>query len=294
MERHKRNVARRPLRLPTRVVRGSARGFSSAGLSFLKEWGGIGTLIIAVFYTFPFDVFDRFVNTQQRAREAEENAIESVRRSLAEMAALRAEKASRLQQSADARYQNEINGAYDIRIYNLIYTQKEQFRKYADKLRSSELYMIGGSLSLIGEVGDAQYYYDKAISTAQNEEKSRTILTIYREKGNSLFMDTPYRDLEKGRSAYLAALNILAKEQSGYATSMYVVNLSELVAGEILYGDWPCGMSKRPYVNALFEKLGAGNAFVSGYYDLFNSVNSPAREGKGCGYDIPTHSALTQ
>lgn len=289
---HRRNVAKRSLRPSVGDGRAGQRSVWAAAFSFLKEWGGIGTVIIAIFYTFPLDLLDRVINAQEREREAVDAALESARRSLADMAALRAEKASRLQQSTDARYQNEINGAYDIRMYNLIYTKKDEFRKFSDKLRSSELYMVGGSLSLIGEVGEAQYYYDKAIDAAIDEERSGTLITIYREKGNSLFADSPFRDVEKARKSYLTALELLAKDEYSYSVNLYVANLSELVAGEILYGDWDCGMSKKGYVNALFEMVGANNSVLNGYYQMFNSVNAPARSSAGCNYEIPIHPKL--
>ncbi|MBB4229331.1 hypothetical protein [Rhizobium mongolense] len=266
---------------------------SSKGLLFLKEWGGIGTLVIALLYTFPKDVWKEITGREERARVAEENAILAVRRTLADMAALRAEKASRISQSTDPRYQNEIVGAYDIRIYNLIYTQKDEFKERWHKLRSSELYMLGSSLALIGEVGEAQFYYDKAIEAAISEKRPDNITTIYREKGNSLFMDTPYQDKENARVAYVKALTSLSGDKRSSSPYLYVTHLSELVGFEILYGDWQCGMSKRAYVNSLYEALGKNNPALSSYYQMFSGINSRFRPGKGCTWKIPAHFALS-
>ncbi|MBY5585075.1 hypothetical protein [Rhizobium leguminosarum] len=262
-------------------------------ISFVKEWGGIGTLLIALLYSFPSSVLDQWQKSKGQRQAAEKDALASVRGSLSEMAALRAEKASRLLQSSDAHYQNEISGAYDIRIYNLIYIRKDEFKNQAPKLRSSELYMVGSSLSLIGEINEAQYYYDLAIVAAGKEQKPGTVITIYREKGNSLFQNSPDQDIDKARSAYVSVLSLLSTDKSSYSRYTYVTDLSELIAFEMSNGDWQCGISYRDYVNSLFQQLNQkDNPFLSNYYKMFNEIKVPPRSGGGCPEKIPLHPAF--
>lgn len=268
---------------------------SRALLDLLKEWGGLATLVIALLYTFPFSLVDRYFNAQRERELGEHNAVAEVRRAMSEMAALRAEKASRFVQSSDPRYQNEINSAYDIRIYNVIYTQKENFRAWSSKLRSSELYWIGSSLALIGEVGEAQYYYDLAISAAEKENIPGTILTVLREKGNSLFLDSPYQDVEKARSAYLEAIKVVAGQTSYNSRSFYVSLVSELVSGELLYGSYECGRSNVDTTNFMFGALNSAGVPVGGLYNLFNqnvetSKPRAALASAPCNYSIPRHA----
>ncbi|WP_139108450.1 MULTISPECIES: hypothetical protein [unclassified Ensifer] len=264
-------------------------------LDLLKEWGGLATLVIALLYTFPFSLVDRYFNAQRERQLSERDAVAEVRRAIADMAALRAEKASRFVQSSDPRYQNEIASAYDIRIYNVIYTQKENFRSWSSNLRSSELYWIGSSLTLIGEVGEAQYYYDSAISAAEKENIPGTVVTVRREKGNSLFLDSPNQDLEKARSAYLEAIKVVSGQTSYNSRTFYVSLVSELVSGELLYGSYQCGRSNVDMTNFMFGTLSNAGVPVKGLYDLFNQNVETSRPraalaSSPCNYSIPRHS----
>lgn len=87
-------------------------------LSFIKDWGGVATVIIAILYTFPFDIFDRIVHRK-------EANLASARHALADTFSLRADKISALQKANEQSpnyqaYIDAVNGAFDIRTYNLM------------------------------------------------------------------------------------------------------------------------------------------------------------------------------
>lgn len=261
-------------------------------LGYIKEWGGVATLVIALLYTFPLGVFQLIESTNAKTAAAEDAAISSVRQSVSDMSQLIADKISHQIQSQDPRYRDALNVAYDIRIYNTIYSKKELFKKWAPRLRSSEIYAIGSSLTLIGEVGDSQQYYTMAFAKAVEENNFGAQVTAIRERGYSLFMETPYQDKDRARKDYLQVLDMLLSKKQTWALLQYTVRLSELSTFELSVGDWACGDSLRADVEPLFQKLGLIDPGLANYYTMFqqNVALYKPKQGQpmaGCSYKVP-------
>ena len=86
----------------------SAYSLNKKGLKIIKEWGGVATVLIAILYTFPFNVIDRFVNRN-------ENELNSAREALTEISALQAEKIINTAKINDLDIDN-LSNTYYVRI----------------------------------------------------------------------------------------------------------------------------------------------------------------------------------
>jgi tetratricopeptide (TPR) repeat protein len=203
-------------------------------LKFVKDWGGVATVLIAILYTFPFDAAGRFIHWR-------EQSLLDARKVLSEVAALYGAGTVAAANIQDAQARSFLLGTYNIRIYNALLQDRAVIKAAENKLLPSELYMIGSLYSLMG-LSDGIPYYKLAISKSKNDDEK---VTIYREMGDALFRPGSYQDIAEARVDYDQALSIASKIP--YQQMTYIQYAAELGQLELLYGDWKCGQTVTSY-----------------------------------------------
>jgi hypothetical protein len=260
-------------------------GLNKKILDFIKEWGGVATVVIAVLYTFPFQIFDRIINRQ-------EHDLAEARHELSDASALRAEKIAAVQKSNDPAYLDAINGAYDIRIYTIMISNKSLFDKVKNELTTSELYWIGSSFTLFAGAGDlALPYYNLAIEKAKAEKDLNVLATASREKGATLFPPSKVQNVADARQAYLTALTTLLN-MTPKNFAQYSIFLSDFALQEMNNGDWKCGITLKESANKIFQEVSTNNQVVGYYYSLFQKTletekKKDGQPDQGCTYSVP-------
>jgi hypothetical protein len=261
-------------------------------LAFIKEWGGVATVIIAVAYTFPFEIFDRYI------RWEEYSVVES-RKALSDASSLVADEIMNSAKITDWQTKQLLQSTYSSRITNILVNNFPTFAKAQSKLRYSELYILGSMLSLNGFVKEALPYYEAAILKAKIQYPS-ALPTIYREKGNALFLNTPYenidearKNIDEARKSYQNALALLdLSKMKDQATYLWM--LTELGSQELIQGDWQCGRDILSSTLDGVKSLSAVDQTFTGIYQVaerqFATTNKRAAQpAKGCKgeYKIP-------
>jgi hypothetical protein len=251
-------------------------------LKFVKEWGGVATVLIAILYTFPFDAAGKFMNWR-------EQSLLDARKALTEVAALYATQTSALAAIQDPAARSFLSGTYQIRIYNELLQNKAAINGAAKDLLSSELYMVAGLYTLSG-FPDGLPYYKLALAKAPSDGERAT---IYRELGNALFSPGPIQNVPDARDAYVHALKI--SSSVSYLEPNYAWFVTELGRFEMVFGDWKCGQQLTSYGLPLLQLVAAGANANQGTRDtasFFQSsvaalVRGPNQPAEGCAYSIP-------
>src|SRR4051812_1743012 len=128
----------------------------------LKEWGAVATLLIAILYTFPVGLKDRLTSTREK------QLIQS-RPVLSDGGSLMIERILNTSKTTDPRALELMNNMYNVKYYNLIYSNRGLLKESINYLRSSELSTMAGLLYFSGLTAEALAYYDIAEQRAKEE-----------------------------------------------------------------------------------------------------------------------------
>jgi hypothetical protein len=266
-------------------------------LAFVKEWGVVVTVLIAIMYTFPFELTDRIINWR-------EHDLKIARQALTEIATLQAEKVMntiKLSELPDPSVSDFVSNTYNMRIYNALYSNKEIFLGVSDRLLYSELYAIAGGFVLSGQIRDGLPFYRLAIKKSEHDDFA--LIGALREQARALFISSTLPDTEanhndyikQAREGYLRGLGLMDDRDHVAFSESYVLYLSELASGELTFGDWKCGAD---LMSVALRSLGYLVNFdkepkMSGLYaNMMQSYGSatmkPNQSNKGCVSPVPT------
>ena len=255
------------------------RSLSKKALEFIKEWGGVATVLIAILYTFPFDAAGKIINWRDQS-------LLDVRKTLSEVAALYAAETSAVAAVQDQQTKFFLANTYAIRIYNLLSENEAAILAARSRLLPSELYFIG-SLYVLSGLPDAMTYYKSALEKSTSDAEKEA---IYREIGNGLFSAGPNQNITDARAAYVQPLTISSK--TPYLFVKYTFDLTELGNFELMNGDWKCGQQVTNYRISLFDAETASNPAAAEASTQFRNVvaamtRKPGQSAKGCPYQLP-------
>src|SRR5262245_8238394 len=98
----------------------SGKPFHKRALEFVKDWGGVATVILAVAYTFPLDAVSRYVKWK-------EHAVSETRSALSDTGALLADRIMNVAKVSDWKTRSFLANTYSSRIYNILVNHLEVF-----------------------------------------------------------------------------------------------------------------------------------------------------------------------
>lgn len=245
-------------------------------------------MLIALLYTFPFDLYDRYFNWDQR------NLV-SARAAVAQMADLTAQRVlATAQFKEDVVTRDFLANMYNIRIFNIIETHAEAFKKSSGRLTFGELYAIGSNLSLNGRGKDAIYFYEESLKKSDRAASS----TVNREMGYTLGQKGPSQDIPRARKAYLESISVLADKSVWLDPRFYAQNVSELAIIELHSGDRKCGEKLVTLADTAFSAIAIYDPSIRQISTLFHQTASAAKKATtgqpvdGCCYEVPTNQIL--
>jgi tetratricopeptide (TPR) repeat protein len=168
-------------------------------LQLVKEWGAAATLMIAILYTFPFDVFDRYTKWWDKD-------VTVARQALSDAASIWLEQAKTTNAALDPRALDVIQRAYQTKFFNVVHVNRDALSRAAPRLYFHEVQQIASLLTMIGQASTALPFFDAAIEKAKREGISHS--NIMRDKAQALFMPGPAQDIEEARRAYVEAIRL--------------------------------------------------------------------------------------
>ena len=120
-------------------------------LDRIKDWSGVLTFVIAVLYTYPLGVWDRFVVTAEQQKTKEINDLRSTVLKLSE---LDSEATRTLPSIADVQQQVLYGQITNSRKNSLLIPELPLVRKHYSALSAAELELLGYQLNFLGDQGD--------------------------------------------------------------------------------------------------------------------------------------------
>jgi hypothetical protein len=116
----------------------------------IKDWSGILTFVIAVLYTYPLGVWDRFVVT---AKEQKTKEIADLRSIILQLTQADAENVRAVISTSDAQAQTMLGQIANARRGALLAPNLALIEKHYSELTGGELELIGYQLNLVGDQG---------------------------------------------------------------------------------------------------------------------------------------------
>jgi hypothetical protein len=205
----------------------------------ITKFASVGTLVIALLYTFPLGVWDRFMVTAQQEEDKKVDSLRSLAVQLADIDAEYLRTAHGIKQGdAQASYGRAVGtkkAALISRSLPLIIDHYQQ-------LTVHEMILLAYNLSLFGRVDLATRIYDAAEKAARNESAIQTIADIFRLRATMHLNAGKPLELKWLRDNYLQSIQVLVPYRSPNYTAQAANSVYEWAKIELASGDWHCGM----------------------------------------------------
>lgn len=247
-------------------------------LEKLQAYGGLIALIIAVGYSWPLGVWDRFIVSKEKAIEAK---VGEIRESLAKATGLTVD-VGRLQSSiANPEMRDLATRSTVNQILLLITKYDADYTKYRDKLFPEELLMIGIMYQNLYRIEDSLRYFEYVVTHQKASEI--VLLEANRQIAKSYIFPSPIQDVVKARNIYETILPKALQSQRVEILSQAILIQSEWGMLEMTAGDWQCGVHNmdaaiarlkdlQPLINDQGNML---NLFVSKRQSLSPKLGQP-------------------
>ncbi|WP_299739066.1 hypothetical protein [uncultured Roseobacter sp.] len=248
------------------VLEERTRPTSKSLLDHLKEWGGVGTLIVALLYTFPLGVWDRFYLTSKARAEAE---IGELRLVALEIAKLDGDWARTAGGISTPELQTMATRAVGSQKTTLLTGKLDEIVKYQDQLTTPELVMFAYSVSQINMPELADSLYQKAFEKSEMDETIWLSADILRLRATSLLNKSIQFDIDEVRSLYGESAKLLASSKTDAFVLQLAFTLFDWATIEFTKGDWACGEILSHKALEKLDSLPAFNPVVAQYKRQF-------------------------
>lgn len=196
-------------------------------IEHITQWGGVATFLLALLYTFPLGVWDRFFVSQE----------EEVRNLIIKLTDADTEL-FKISQSLPANQTYMISSTLQAKKTALFLPKKPLILKWKGALSAAEDELLAYQAQSIGDVDLANTLYNTALSKAAAEKDLITLADIYRMQA-SLFSTPGKTDIKKVRDGYTNAVRNYMRAQSNPSwianTVWYWANF------EVAQGSKACG-----------------------------------------------------
>lgn len=247
-----------------------------------KEWGGILSLLVALGYTFPLGLWDRFFVSAQ-VREARN--ITEARGIILRSAELVSDFGQVTSSIHDPRLRNLVSRAFDTRLHILLASSEDLLSKYASRLSPQEILVAAYNYQSIGQIGEALDLYEVALKKAEGDNYLTS--EILRLKGAALFIPAPTQNVAEARTAFQAAAVHADGARSLRGIGSKVSVLADWGNAELLAGDWQCGRSRIEEALGVLHRFGPqlgedGTMIQLLQRQLAVSARRPDQPAQGC------------
>ncbi len=207
-------------------------------MDHVKEWGGVATLVVALLYTFPLGVWDRFYITT-KAREAAQ--ISNLRATAIQLAELDGDWAKSAGSIPTAELQTMAMRALGSKKIALLSDKLENLKQHEEKLTAPELILFAYSISQMNMPDLADRLYTTAYRKAQTDNNIGLSADILRLKAQAYLSRVTGLDLGRMRELYSNSVIQLMPLETDAFVLQTAFNLFEWAQIELAKGDWVCG-----------------------------------------------------
>jgi hypothetical protein len=240
-------------------------------LEKLQAYGGLIALVIAVGYSWPLGVWDRFIVSQEKAIEGK---VGDIRESLTRATGLYVDF-GRLQSSiADPEMRDLATRSTANQVLLLITQYDADYAKYRDKLFPEELLIIGLIYQNLYRIEDSLRYFEYVVEHQNTSEIAR--LEANRQIAKSYMFPSPIQDVVKARNIYKTILQKALQSQRVEITSQAIMIQSEWGLLEMTAGDWQCGVQN---MDAAIARLKIMQPLINDRGNMMNLLVSKRQSG---------------
>ena len=241
----------------------------STPTDFVKEWAGVGTLLIALLYTFPLGVWDRFFVTAEQKRAQQVDMLRDLAIHVSELDATYAQSYNSI---ADEQLRAFFSRAMSSQKAALIERYLPVLQKHYAELSTPEMIVLGYNVGLAGKAELADQIYTASLKKAQSDKSISLEADIYRLRAQ-LFSSGPQGvDLLQMRSNYSRAIEVLLRYSSPGFRLQASNSAFEWAVLELSAGDWMCGQALGAWAIATVGSLPPTNPEVYTYGTQYRNM----------------------
>lgn len=247
-------------------------GAKKSKLDSLKEWGGVATLIVALLYTFPLGVWDRFILSADARRASEVSALKEL---VVELSDVTATSASNVSQISDAETRNVYIRAMGTKQVTLLSRNRERVRGYVNELEAEEIVILAYAFGQTSQVKYADELYDIAAGKAKLQANPSLVSDVYRLKGALAFNEPSGITISNVRENYALSVESLQSFNSDPFLHQSANSIAEWALFEMISGDWLCGVQLRERAFKLLGSVAVPNIQTKTMYEAFQMNFAP-------------------
>lgn len=221
-----------------------------SGTERFMEWAGLISLVLALAYSFPLGLWDRFIETEKK-RTADE--IAELRAAVDQSSAMVADAARSLAGISDPFLRDMVMRSLSTRLYILMTKHRAAFERHKEVFGGPEALVIGYNFQSTNQVAAALAFYKQA----QDRAEDLTVeIEARRLRAKALFMPGGLQDRAAARQVYAEGAARLAQQRSPHALSVHMTLLAEWGYMELLDGDWECGQKQIQQARKMYTEFG--------------------------------------
>lgn len=249
-------------------------------IELFKEWAGVITIVITLFYTYPLGFWDRFVLTKEE-RQARE--VEHVRDLVLQLAELDSEYMRSFGTLQDQNFKNAYTYAMTTRKSALVARELSQVLDHYKDLTPVEIGLLANQFLALGDGDRAKVMFDAATKGATVAKSPAVISEIYRLSAHQYLLGSPLGlDIDKARDAFQQAWEALRPEpQKRFAVQAYSV-LTDWSALEGNFGDPACALDLAKIAIPILQVMNP--SYLPAAHAFVESFNPPPT--KKCAYQV--------
>jgi hypothetical protein len=208
-------------------------------LERIKDWSGVLTFIVAVLYTYPLGVWDRFVVTAEQQRIKEMDAL---RGTILRVTELDSETFRLIASIADVQQQTLLSQVQNARKGTMLIPEIPLIEKHYSELSGAELQLLGYQLNYLGDQGGlvlrildlASQKMIKAKNNVGAADTYRTQAQLYSSYG-SLGPNLP-----KSRDLFQKSIQVSLQAEPTRSLGIALAVAMDWANLEALSGNWHC------------------------------------------------------
>ncbi|WP_421884623.1 hypothetical protein [Pacificispira sp.] len=232
------------------VLEERTRPKSKGLVDHVKDWGGVASLVIALLYSFPLGLWDRFI-VSEKVRTARE--ISELRAVVEESTIILSDGARALSAIVDPSLRDMVQRALNTRLYIVMSRHKEALGRHIDAFTPPEALVIGYNFQITNQHEAAIDFFRFAKERAEADEVTR--LEAVRMEAKLFFLPGNMQDRAKARQLYDAAAAQMHASLTPLNAGTYLTLLSEWGMFELIDGDWMCGQEKIRAVHMTYPQF---------------------------------------
>src|ERR1700694_1044380 len=221
-------------------------------LERIKDWAGVLTFVVAVLYTYPLGVWDRFVVTAEQQRIKE---LDSLRGTILRVTELDSETFRLIASIADAQQQALLSQVQNARKGTMLIPELPLVEKHYSELSAAELQLLGYQLNYLGDQGElvlrildlASQKMIKAKNNLGAADTYRTQAQLYSSYGSL------GPNLAKSRDLFKKAFQVSLQVEPTRSLNIALGVAMDWANLEALSGNWHCTEALGNWVIAQYQ-----------------------------------------